>query len=82
MTTVKDFFEMIKLMTDVNIDVDIYPNAQNQKEFKTLAYNYDGERRFFPEVLDEYGARKIAYIEFCFEDDYNTACYNLTLTPD
>lgn len=82
MTTVKEFFEMTKFICDIYVDIDIYPDAQNQKHFESLAYNYNGEQRFFSEVLEKYATRSIAYIEVCFEDDYNTICYNLILKPD
>lgn len=82
MTTVKEFFEMTKFICDIYVDIDIYPDAQNQKHFENLVYNYNGEQRLFSEVLEKYATRSIAYIEVCFEDDYNTICYNLILKPD
>ena len=79
MTTVEEFFEMTKLITNKYIDIDIYPDPKNLKHFESMAYNCGDEQHIFPEILVEYANREIAFIE-SYEDDSDTLTFDLILS--
>lgn len=78
MTTVKEFFEMTKLIHNKHIDIDIYPD-KNLKHFESMIYNYENEQRIVSEVFLKYANREITFIESCYENDSNTLTFDLML---
>lgn len=79
MTTVKEFFEMTKLIYNKYIDIDIYPDPKNLKHFESMVYNYADEQHILPEVLAKYADREIAFIESYYKDDSNILTFDLML---
>lgn len=80
MTTVKEFFEMTKLIYNKNIDIDVYPDQKNLKYFENMVYNYKNEQRIISEVFLKYANHEIAFIKSYYEDDSNTLTFYLMLS--
>ena len=78
MTTVKDFFNMTKLIYGKGVDIYIHPDTKSQNR-DNLCYNNEGEQHYHPDVLNKYGDCKIAFIETHFDTDENIVSFDLYL---
>lgn len=78
MITLKDFFNMTKLIYGMSVHIYIYPNAKSQ-DHDNLCYSNEGDQYYHPDVLNKYGDCEIGFIEPHFQTIENIVSFNVYL---